>query len=261
MLTLDDFQYIPVVSETAPTGTVPVVDITSQATLAENFVDETVNISWNHTPSSVGINTVTESKVVVRVFKQISAVGEYATGGWALVDQGFARGNSFSYPLTADMLGDTYKFEVFPYDKVVDSGGRSTYRAGAIQTVSMTTSVVYPEVVTPKAGTPITFTPAERKITFELAEVTNNRSTPLNLFTIIALYDTNGALIDCRVNPLPSVAGNASLPALNLTHTVTLSTDAEYNEVASAKAFVWGGSGFSDTASHIAYATVSSKTK
>ncbi len=254
---LDDFQYIPVVSDTVTDGSVPIVALTSPATLVSNLVDETVNISWNHTPS----NAATSSKVVVRVFKQIVAGTDYATNGWVLVDQQYANGNSFNYPLTVDMLGDTYKFEVFPYDVTSNS-----YRAGAIKTVTMTRPVSNPVTVEPKAGTPITFTSLGAgnggTVTFELAEVTNNKSaTTLDLFTIIALYDTNGALIDCKINNLPDIVGVGSLPSSSLTHTVTLSTDAEYNEVASAKAFVWSGSNFNDALSHISYTSVQSKTK
>lgn len=243
---LDDYQYIPDVSKELDDGSVPVVTLAGPTTLEENFVGETVNISWDYTSTDIAV----ESKVVVRVFKKISADNrQYATDGWVLVDQQFADGDSFDYPLTEAMLGDKYKFEVFPYDVTSNS-----YIAGAIQDVVMTNPVAYPEVVRPKAETPITFTSLGTgnggEITFELAEVENNRVTPLQLFTIIALYDANGALIDCKVNDLPPVLGNTSLT--NFTHTEPL-TDAVYNEVASARAFVWGGTDFDDTASHIAY--------
>lgn len=254
---IDDYQYTPVVADTIVDGSVPVVTLTSPDSLASNVVGDTVNVSWSHTPS----NSAVSSKVVIRVFKKVLAGSEYATEGWALVDQQFAEGNSYSYPLTAEMLGDTYKFEVFPYDVTSNS-----YRPGAIKTVTMTRPVSNPVTVKPKAGTPITFASLGAgnggTITFELAEVTNNRSTTtLDLFTIIALYDSNGALVDCKIKNLPDIVGVGSLTAEFLTHTVTLSTDAEYNEVASAKAFVWSGSNFDDTASHISYTSVQSKTK
>lgn len=260
---VDDYQYIPVVSDTLVDGSVPVVTPINSKEIDTFFVDDTIHISWGHTPTSTDfVNTVTDSKVVVRVFKEVKAGGEYATNGWALVDQLFADGNSYSYPLTADMLGNRYKFEVFPYDSVVDSEDRPTYRAGAIQTFTMKKEVSKPEIVTP-ADTPITFTPLETggKITFQLAEVTNNRATSLDLFTIIALYDNKGALIDCKVNPL-TVPGDGGTLTENgpVTHSETLNADV-YDKVASAKAFVWGGSSFDDTVSHKAYTEPQSKTK
>ncbi len=267
---LDDFQYTPYVSATTMDGSVPVVTINGGSTsLASNIAGETVNISWTHAATNTGITNVKDngSKVVVRVFKKVFAGAntDYADNGWVLVDQQFATGNSFNYPLTEAMLGDYYKFEVFPYDEVVDLAGKSTYRAGAIKTVEMTNPVSKGEIITPKAGTPITFTSlgtgSGGKITFELTEVRNNRTTTLDLFTIIALYDDTGALIDCHVNDLAPLVGVGSLPSLALTHTVTLGDDAAYNEVASAKAFVWGGSAIGNPASHKAYTTVSTATK
>ena len=66
---IDDYQYTPVVADTIVDGSVPVVTLTSPASLASNIVGDTVNVSWNHTPS----NSAVSSKVVIRVFKKVLA--------------------------------------------------------------------------------------------------------------------------------------------------------------------------------------------
>ncbi len=257
---MDDLIYEPVVAANAPAGSVPVVSAISAP--SSNIAGETATFSWIHTPSDAAITgeTVTASKVIVRTLVKVTPDSEYADEGWALIDQKYVTGNSFDYEIPADMVGKEVKFEIFPYDET--NAAVSGYIPGRIQTVSLGT-IVKSEVITPTLDAFVPNMDGSGSITLNLTAVNNKVNAPgneLNLFAILAIYDNSGALIDCKVQDIPSINGGASLPLANQNYTFTLNTE-EYTATASAKAFIWGGDGFVPDAAYTAYHTVLSQTK
>lgn len=232
---LDDFRVDPMVPEDAEN--VPVV-----SNIQLNSTDRINNkavLTYDYAP----VDDAEESNVVVRVSKKI-AEGKYAT-----IDQFYAPLNGCEYTIPEIALNAELKYEIIPYDKT-----EKMAVPGTIKSIETSNKMIYEEVVTANlsdfaAGTK-SITGSVNVLNYKLDE------TDINLFSVLAFYDANGALVQCNTKPIVAVNGTEQ----TYTHSVVFSDNAVYEKVASAKMFVWGGSGFEDT-TRIAYTDVLEKTK
>ncbi|MBR4891493.1 MAG: hypothetical protein IKU15_09465 [Clostridia bacterium] len=237
---MDDFIVEPYVESPDTLGVPKLSYVESENVECYNLVGSYFKMDYNYAP----IEGEVESKVRVRVLQ------EFDTDKFAILDQFYGDLNGFVFEIPESANGKKLRFEVMPYDKNEDdefiAGYQIVYTTDVITDTAEDVSVELNDFDETGKTISGTVTVSNEKI----------NGDSLNLFAMVALYNEKGALL--RIDTTPITVANGDV-GTSVTFT-TLAFNDIYDDVKSAKVFVWGGESL-DVTNRKAYTAIAEKTK